>query len=282
MVALDIAVAGRRGIQPGEVGDSSMALTAAQIEARNGKLTASRVACLMKGDPVAIMRLYREMIGEQAEEDLSDVWAVQLGSVTEQLNLDWYQRNNTPVTRRGEVVAACDWAAATLDGWDDFLKCPIECKHVGGFEPLEIIVERYQPQMHWQMICTKTRQCVLSVIMGAREPLIEVVPRDNIYALELWKRGFEFMECVRRRVPPVALPEIAAPVDPTKVYDFTGKNIWAAQAADWLANREGARVAKAAEAALKEIVPADAKKVTGHGVRVTRDKAGRLSLRVDE
>lgn len=95
-------------------------LTSTQIEARKGKLTASRIACLMTGDAEKILRLYREMRGEQPEEDLSDVWAVQLGSATEQLNLDWYERKNrTPVIRRGEVIISAqhDWAACTLDGW---------------------------------------------------------------------------------------------------------------------------------------------------------------------
>src|SRR5580765_6987801 len=97
-------------------------LSPTQIEARRGRLTGSRVACLMTGDAAAILRLYREMIGEAVEEDLSDVWPVRLGEATEQLNLDWYERKNrTPVTRRGDVVVHrdYDWAACTLDGWID-------------------------------------------------------------------------------------------------------------------------------------------------------------------
>ena len=43
----------------------------------------------MTGEEAGILRLWREMIGEEQPEDLSDVWAAQLGSATEQLNLDW-------------------------------------------------------------------------------------------------------------------------------------------------------------------------------------------------
>jgi predicted phage-related endonuclease len=95
-------------------------LTKEQIDKRRGRMTASRVSALMTGDKEKIMRLYREMIGEEVEEDLSNVWPVQLGSATEQLNLDWFQKKNgLLVTRRGEVVVhpQHDWAAATLDGW---------------------------------------------------------------------------------------------------------------------------------------------------------------------
>ena len=73
---------------------------------------------------------------------------------------------------------------ATLDGWIDVLECPIECKHDGGREPLEVIVERYQPQMQWQMECTGADQCALSVIMGASEPVVQERSRLN--------RGFSF------------------------------------------------------------------------------------------
>ena len=97
-------------------------LSPAQVEARQGKLTASRVACLMTGDEEKLLNLWRELVGDPAfvPENLDDIWAVQLGSWTEQLNLDWFEkRTGLPVVRRGEVVvrADIDWAACTLDGW---------------------------------------------------------------------------------------------------------------------------------------------------------------------
>ena len=58
----------------------------------------------MTGDAEKIDRLYREMIGEEIEEDLSHVWPVQLGEATEQLNLDWMERERLELSRRGEVV----------------------------------------------------------------------------------------------------------------------------------------------------------------------------------
>ena len=248
---------------------------------RAGKLTASRVACLMTGDASAILRLYQEMIGEETPEDLSHVWAVRLGEATEQLNLDWYEMNGSPVTHRGEVVTHPNycWAAATIDGWDDVLGCPIECKHVGGREPLEVVIDRYQPQMQWQMECTGATQCALSVIMGANAPVVEYIERDSGYAAEMVKRGKQFMDCVAAGCPPVTLDPMPPPVDASKIYDMAGNNSWAASAADWIETRPAAERCRDAEKILKAIVPADAKKCHGHGVQITRDRAGRLSLR---
>lgn len=256
-------------------------LTDEQIRLRAGKLTGSRIAVLMNGDAAGILRLYQEMIGEAEPENLDHVWPVQLGSATEQLNLDWYERKNCPVIRRGEVVfhRRFDWAAVTLDGWESVLYCPFEAKHVGGREPLEIIIDRYQPQMQWLMECTDTTQCVLSVIMGANEPIVEFIQRDAEYAEEMVRRGAQFMEFVRRLIPPVTLPAVPPPADASKFYDMQGNNRWADNAATWLETSGAAVSNKDAEKILKSLVPADAKKCSGHNIQITRDRAGRLSLR---
>jgi len=256
-------------------------LSPPQLAARAGKLTASRIACLMRADKPAILALYQEFIGAAEPEDLSRVWPVRLGAATEALNLDWFEMKNGPLTRRGEVAVHrhYPWAAATLDAWSPSLHCPVETKHVGGREPLEVVIERYQPQCQWQMEVTGAKQCALSVIQGAAEPVVEFLERDEDYAIEMLNRGLQFMRCVEKRVPPVVLDPVPAPVDASKVYDMTGNNTWAAHGAIWLASKPVAEKCANAEKTLKSVVPADAKKCHGHGIQITRDRAGRLSLR---
>ena len=257
-------------------------LSPAQVQQRDGKLTASRVACLMTGDQAKIMDLWREMVGDPdfVPEDLSGVWPVQLGAITEPLNLEWFSRKHGSVSRQGEVVIGNpDWMAATLDGWSDQHGCPVECKHCGGREPLETIIARYQPQCHWQMLVTGARQCALSVILGANEPVVEFLPFDEGYAAVLIGRATEFMHCVWELRPPFAQEPVAAPVIAVKTYEFTGNNAWASNAADWLANIDGKKKAEKAEKELKAMVPADGAICHGHGVKITRDRGGRLTLR---
>ena len=176
-----------------------MTLTAAQQAAREGKLTASRVGVLMNGDDQAVHDLWRECTGDPSYEppDLSAVWPVQLGTVTEALNLDWYERRTGhTATRRGDVVVSDErvWAAATLDGWDADHPpgAVIECKHTGGFEPLETVIARYMPQVQWQMYVTGAPLAVLSVILGAREPVLEEIPRNDDYLAEILRRADDF------------------------------------------------------------------------------------------
>src|SRR6476620_1803062 len=74
---------------------------------------------IMGNDEAALVRLWREKRGEVEPEDLSGNLIVQLGTVTEELNRAWYERNSgrrvTNVQRRVKH-AAIPWMAATLDG----------------------------------------------------------------------------------------------------------------------------------------------------------------------
>lgn len=259
-------------------------LTETQIRQRDGKLTASRVGVLMGGDPQKIHDLWREMTGDPSyvPEDLSDVWPVQLGSHTESLHLDWIQKRLVePVTRRGEVVTAKgnEWAAATLDGWLD--KVPVECKHVGAYQKPDDIRARYQAQLHWQMMVTNTKKCVLSVIYGASEPVQEIVDFNEEYGAELAKRAEQFMHCVETLTPPVALPEVAAPVkiETYRKVDMSGSNSWAEHATIWITNKLTAKLFEIATKELKTLVEIDVGEAFGAGVIVTRNKAGSLSIK---
>ncbi|HLJ64130.1 MAG TPA: YqaJ viral recombinase family protein [Stellaceae bacterium] len=175
-----------------------------------GRLTGSRVGCLMRGDETRILALWRELTGDPGftPPDLSGIWAVRLGEMTETLNLDWYTRTTgRPLTRRGEVVIAdrAPWAASTLDGWDAGPPGPVDAKHVSGFAASKVLLARYAPQMTWQMICTGARWSALSIIRGARAPVIEIIPFDEIYAEELWRRAESFMRAVKNRTKPLVL-----------------------------------------------------------------------------
>lgn len=259
-----------------------MALNAAQIARRTGKITGSRIACLMQGDQAKIMDLYNEFIGEKLPDDLEDNFQVQLGTETEPLNLRWYERKHRQaVSRRGDFVTHpfLDWAGVTLDGWIDELQCPIECKHNSVRFPMEVLIERYQPQCQWLMECTGADQCALSIIRDNIDPVVEFLERDVGYAAEMRRRGAQFIAAVKLRQPPVELDPVPAPADASVVYDMSQSNSWGSSAVTWLETRQAARDNDDAAKVLKSLVPPDAKKCHGFGVQITRNKVGSLSLR---
>src|SRR3954447_1831469 len=86
---------------------------------RRSYIGGSDARTIMGDDEPALLRLWREKRGEEEPEDLSDNLMVQLGTVTEELNRHWYERNS------GHVVAQIQrqvrhpvnrWMGATLDG----------------------------------------------------------------------------------------------------------------------------------------------------------------------
>lgn len=263
-------------------------LTEQQIAARQGKLTASRVACLMKADVEEIYNLWLEMTGDpswQPMEDYENIWVVKLGEATEQLNLDWISRTEGEIIRRGEVVQhpKIDWAASTLDGWMNKYDCCIEAKHNNGFEPVQQVIDRYQAQMHWQMLCTRTDRCGISIIRGTKEPEFYLVPMDRAYADEIVKRAKDFMEHVRNMTPPVHREPAVIPVfEATKTIDMSENLAWQALAINWIELKPQEQRFKKMDKEIKELVPDDVKVAHGSGIVCKRNKAGHLSIKAGE
>jgi predicted phage-related endonuclease len=204
-----------------------------------------------------------------------------MGEITEPLNLEWAERKYGKISRRGEVVigmGSLDWTCTTLDGWIDARPCPLECKFTVR-SSLDDIIARYQPQLHWQMMTTKSKECALSVIIGGNEPIVEFVPINRQYARELWQRATAFWLCVKSKTPPVELPAVPPPPLAVREYDMAASDEWKRQADRWQQAFGAAQIAKEADRALKALVPPDAKLCYGHGVAIVRNRAGALSLR---
>lgn len=253
---------------------------------RASMLTASEIGQVMSGNPEKIMRLWRIKVGDEQPEDLSKTWSAVCGIVLEGPIRHWYaMKSGSGITRRHEFVVhpLHDWFGCTLDGWDERLKCPLECKAVGGREPLEVVIERYQPQLQAQMDITGAPHAALTVAFGlGPDPITEFIARDDAYIADMIQRGEQFMQYVRNRIPPIDMPAVKPPAHPNKEYDMTGNNQWASFADAWLTSKPMADICKEAEKVLKSIVPEDGKKAYGHSVIITRDRVGRMSLRRDK
>src|SRR5580692_9476178 len=88
-------------------------------EGRRAFIGGSDARIIMGDDEAALVRLWREKRGEVEAEDVSDNLIVQLGTVTEDLNRRWYQRNTGHAIKdvqRRVLHPVHKWMAATLDG----------------------------------------------------------------------------------------------------------------------------------------------------------------------
>jgi len=259
---------------------------------RRSSIGGSDANIIMSGDRKKILDLWRVKTGGEPE-DLSDVFAVQLGTVTEDFNLSWFERKTGITLERG-VYCANDThfvpMTANLDGAG--VGCIVEAKHVShrvGWHfasvaernashrsGLAATLAKYQPQLHHNMICARVRKAYLSVISGNEYDYVEV-DYDAEYAGKLIEAEREFWECVRLKMPPGEIA-IVAPPEATRTVDMTGNNEWSSLAGEWMATKNYSAQFDKADKAIKELIPADVRAAAGHGIKVVRDKRGYLRI----
>jgi predicted phage-related endonuclease len=255
-------------------------------EDRRSFIGGSDARIIMGDDETYLLRLWREKRGEVQPEDLSDNLIVQLGSVTEELNRHWYERNT------GQVVTAVQqqvfhpvkrWMAATLDGKIEATGAVFEAKFMLPWTfSEEAAAAKHMAQLQHNMWVTASRKAVLSIITGGGKWVEMSVDADPLYQHLLLTAEKKFWRCVISGEQPRLFgvepprPRLAA----VRIVDMSASNSWAEFAAVFRRTRPAFVEHEAAKADLKKLVPEDAKEAIGHGLRAKRSKSGAVSFDV--
>ena len=241
---------------------------------------------IMGDEEAALIRLWREKRGEVEPEDLSDNLIVQLGTVTEDLNRRWYERNTghaiEHVQRRIQHPVH-KWMAATLDGLVDPGGAVFEAKFMLPWNfSEEAAAEKHMAQLQHNMWVTASRTAVLSIITGGGKWVEMTIPADPLYQHLLLTAERKFWRCVESGEPP-HLFGVEPPrprVEAVRTVDMSGSNAWAEFANLYRVTRDAAVDHDRAKAELKALVPEDAREASGHGLRAKRSKSGAISFEV--
>lgn len=233
--------------------------------------------------------LYLEKVGLREPDDLSDVFPVQLGILTERFHIEWQARRHNLTITYPEVRyyhATNAFMFTHLDGWINDRNTFIEAKHSNSRATLREKAAYYMPQLQHAIAVTGTDNCYFSLIAGNEEPDWCIVDRDEAYITRLIEMEASFWWHVENRVPPEITPSgtqaemkrlgSTIRIDGLKPYDMSTHNEWCAYAPDYIATRDAAEIHEKAKRALKELVPADASECVGAGVTIKRDKRGTL------
>ena len=239
---------------------------------------------IMGNDEVALVRLWREKRGEVEPEDLSGNLVVQLGSVTEDLNRRWYERQFgqvvTDVQRRIRHPAV-RWMAATLDGRVEASGAVFEAKFMLPWSfSEEAAAEKYMPQLQHNMWVVAARSAVLSVITGGGKWVEITAHADPLYQHLIVTAERKFWRCVESGEPP-RLFGVEPPkprIEAIRIVDMSASNAWAEFAAVFSRTRSAHLEHEQAKAELKSLMPEDAKEAIGHGIRAKRSKSGAVSF----
>src|SRR6267378_1479188 len=200
---------------------------------RRSFIGGSDARVIMGSDETLLGRLWREKRGEIEPEDLSDNLIVQLGSVTEDLNRRWYERNTgyaiTDVQRRIQHPVI-KWMAATLDGLLDPGGAVFEAKFMlpWAFSE-EAAAEKHMAQLQHNMWVANARSAVLSIITGGGKWVEMTIHADPLYQHLLITAEKKFWRCVQNGEKP-RLFGIEPPrprLEVVRIVDMTASNSWA-------------------------------------------------------
>jgi hypothetical protein len=263
-------------------------LSQAKMQDRRGFIGGSDARTIMGGDEAALLRLWQEKRGEAEPEDLSANLIVQLGTVTEDLNRRWYERNT------GNAVSSVQkhiqhpihkWMAATLDGLVEASGAVFEAKFALPWTfSEEAALAKHMPQLQHNMWVANANSAVLSIITGGGKWVEMTVHADPLYQHLLLAAEKKFWRCVMSGEPP-RLFGIEPPrprIEAVRVVDMSGSNSWADFAGVFCRTRSAFVEHEAAKSELKKLMPEDAKEATGHGIRAKRSKSGAISFDVLE
>jgi predicted phage-related endonuclease len=255
-----------------------------QILDRRSFIGGSDARIIMGSDEADLVRLWREKRGEVELEDLSDVLIVQLGTVTEDLNRRWYERNT------GQAVGSVQkrlqhpvikWMAATLDGLIDPGGAVFEAKFMLPWSfSEEAAAEKHMAQLQHNMWVADARSAVLSIITGGGKWVEITVHADPLYQHLLLTAEKKFWRCVVSGEEP-RLFGVEPPrprLEAVRIVDMSASNSWAEFAAAYRRTRPAYQEHEGAKADLKKLVPEDAKEAIGHGLRAKRSKSGAISF----
>jgi hypothetical protein len=232
----------------------------------------------------ALVGLWREKRGEVEPKDLSGNLIVQLGSVTEELNRHWFERNT------GQIVTAVQrqvfhpvkrWMAATLDGMVEGTGAVFEAKFMLPWTfSEEAAAEKHMAQLQHNMWVTASRTAVLSIITGGGKWVEMTIHADPLYQHLLLTAEKKFWRCVESgEIPQLFGIEPPRPrIEAVRVVDMSSSNAWADFAASFRRSKPAFLEHEKAKAELKSLVPEDAREAIGHGVRARRSKSGAISF----
>jgi len=238
----------------------------------------------MGDEEAPLVRLWREKRGEVEPEDLSGNLIVQLGSVTEELNRLWFERNTGQAVKdvqRHVRHPVLRWMGATLDGVVGGTGAVFEAKFMLPWSfSEEAAAEKHMAQVQHNMWVTNAKAAALSIVTGGGKWVEITIPADSLYQHLLLTAEKKFWRSVESGQPP-RLFGVEPPrprIEAVRVVDMGASNSWAQFAGVFRRTRQAHLEHERSKAELKGLMPEDAKEAVGHGVRAKRSKSGAISL----
>ena len=169
------------------------------LSERQSTIGGSDITTLASGDPERILKLFQQKTGKIQPDDLTMVWAVIMGHITEEANLEWTEHYlDLPIIDRQKVFNGKKhpFMRCTVDGVVKGYKnklAVIDAKFTMGRpkrdeeykDVIPRLVRYYSPQIHWNAYLVEEvtgKKCpygLLSFIKGGDQPSLHEIKIDR-------------------------------------------------------------------------------------------------------
>ena len=253
---------------------------------RRGFIGGSDLYNILRGD---WYDLWLVKTGQKQPDDLSYIFKVQLGTYTEQFNLDWLSKDTglaMPLASEDMESVINILGGVPFKGQPDAIaedeegvKYLVECKHTSSNRNMNDMLEAYMPQVQLYMKLFNLKKAYLSVIFGNTHDYC-VVDFNEAYLTAVIERVKEFWQHVEQLTEPPQDPAqykidwSAIDINGLKLRDASKDNHFTSLASDFVETQGQAKQHDAVKKELKSLVAADEREVFCDLITIKRDKRG--------
>ena len=272
------------------------------LSARKKKLGGSEINIIASGNKEKIHNLFLEKTDQREPDDLTLIWPVIMGHITETVNLEWTEHYlQTTINMRQQVIEGKKhpFMRCTLDGVIENYKnkiAVIDAKFTLGRpvkdeawgDVIPRLIRYYAPQLHWnayllqEYLDKPVEYGLLSFIRGGDKPILEEMQIDTEYQEELIELGKYFMNCVDLGFEPDEIPTTTdfVPQADLVPVDMESDDRWRSFALQIIQTAGANKIFKESSDKIKKLVPPNASEATGHGVKIKVQRNGSKRLEI--
>ena len=255
---------------------------------RQGFIGGSDLYSIMRGD---WHDLWLVKTGRKQPDDLSHIFKVNLGTQTEQFNIDWFcrdtghtvmaQQSEFEQTLRGVPFKGTVDALVYDEQGQTYL---LECKHTSSNRRMADMIESYMPQIQLYMHLSNMNKAHLSVIFGNDYDHAQI-DRSTAYLSEIVDLTAAFWQHVADDTEPannnaIRVDWSAIKVDGLKIRDASKDNQFTSLAYDYCMSMPEAKKHDVIKKELRSMIADDEREVFCDILAIKRDKRGACRITV--
>ena len=261
---------------------------------RKGFIGGSDCVKIMQGK---WQELWEIKTGKREPEDLYDNIAVQLGMLTEDFNLEWFERQHDVILsnhqKEFQEPLYTDGITVPIKGTIDasFGRNLVEAKHTNQFNNMDSLIEYYMPQIQCYLWLSRSKLtgfgvegCYLSAIFGNSKWESAFVSANIEYQNTMWKVVSDFWGYVDRDEEPndfdqsTHVSQDKIEVDGMVKRDASKENGFVSAAFDYIKYKDEAKLFESSKKHLKQLVNENEREVYSELLSIKRSKNGSLRI----